>query len=233
MVRWNRKHCGAGRARRWRSGWDDRPSNGIGTEPKAPRTLLKRRKVFGRVRGASYATQHRRHPVEPRPGWVARLAEAARRPAPAPERRLALPKAASYYAGQLGRRAWPIPPVGPPPSELRRACTSERPDASDRAGRCPARLDTRPDVGPDRLDTPTTAVERVSRPQRAPSRPSAGPSTSHGNSPTGSDNCGDPDHRGGAEMGHPIGPRSLRQFRSALTLQGGGADGDPSHLTRR
>ena len=119
MVRSNRKCRGAGRARRRRrSGWDDRPSNGIGTEPKAPRTLLKRRKVFGRVRGASHATQHRRNPVEPRPGWVARLAEAARQPAPAPERRLALPKAA-YSPGQLGRRAWPIPPVGPPPSELR------------------------------------------------------------------------------------------------------------------
>ena len=41
----------------------------------------------------------------------------------------------------------------------------------------------------------------VSPSQRAPSRPSSGPSTSHGNSPPGSDNCWDPDHRR-AEIGH-------------------------------
>ena len=34
------------------------------------------------------------------PGWAERLAEAARRPAPAPERRLVLPKAPDYYAGR-------------------------------------------------------------------------------------------------------------------------------------
>ena len=38
--------------------------------------------------------------MEPLPGWAERLAEAARRPAPAPERRLALPKAPDYYAGR-------------------------------------------------------------------------------------------------------------------------------------
>ena len=38
--------------------------------------------------------------MEPLPGWAERLAEAARRPASAPERRLVLPKAADYYAGR-------------------------------------------------------------------------------------------------------------------------------------
>lgn len=38
--------------------------------------------------------------MEPLPGWAERLAEAARRPAPAPERRLVLPKAPDYYAGR-------------------------------------------------------------------------------------------------------------------------------------
>ena len=38
--------------------------------------------------------------MEPLPGWAERLAEAARRPAPAPERRLVLPKAPDYYAAE-------------------------------------------------------------------------------------------------------------------------------------
>ena len=38
--------------------------------------------------------------MEPLPGWAERLAEAARRPASAPERRLVLPKAATYYAAE-------------------------------------------------------------------------------------------------------------------------------------
>ena len=92
--------------------------------------------------------------MEPLPGWAARLAEAARRPVPAPKRRLALPKAASYYTGQLWRRALPIPPVGPPPSELRRASTSKRPDRLDRAGRRPRSL--RP-VAPRLARTAATA----------------------------------------------------------------------------
>ena len=36
---------------------------------------------------------------------------------------------------QLWRPALPVPPAGPPPSELRRALTSERPGASDPTGR--------------------------------------------------------------------------------------------------
>jgi len=38
--------------------------------------------------------------VEPLPGWAERLAETARRPVPAPERRLVLPKAPDYYAAE-------------------------------------------------------------------------------------------------------------------------------------
>ena len=38
--------------------------------------------------------------MEPLPGWAERLAEAASQPASAPERRLVLPKAATYYAGR-------------------------------------------------------------------------------------------------------------------------------------
>ena len=38
--------------------------------------------------------------MQPLPGWAERLAEAARQPASAPERRLVLPKAADYYAGR-------------------------------------------------------------------------------------------------------------------------------------
>ena len=47
------------------------------------------------------------------------------------------PPPASY-----GGRAWPIPPAGPPPSELRRAIRRDRPGRSDLAGRRPARRDT-------------------------------------------------------------------------------------------
>ena len=114
--------------------------------------------------------------MDPLPGWAARLAEAARRPAPAPKRRLALPKAASHYTGQLWRRALPIPPVGPPPSELRRASTSNRPDRLDLAGRRPrSPRPVAPIVGPDRLDTPTRAVGRGSclRPDRLVRCPAA------------------------------------------------------------
>ena len=105
--------------------------------------------------------------MEPLPGWVARLAEAARRPAPAPERRLALPKAASYYTGQLWRRALPIPPVGPPPSELRRAITSERPDRSDLAGRRPRS----PDQSPRRPDRTASTRRQLAVGRRSCPRP--------------------------------------------------------------
>ena len=97
--------------------------------------------------------------MEPLPGWAAHLAEVARRPAPAPKRRLALPKAASYYTGQLWRRALPVPPVGPPPSELRRAIRHDRPALRTSLVAAPARPDPCPDAGPDRLDTPTIGRE--------------------------------------------------------------------------
>src|SRR5512135_6757 len=127
--------------------------------------------------------------------------------------RWTFPVASTRFAGiadrsklspwQIWRPALPVPPTGPPPSELRRAIRF---------------------VG--------VVEDRGFPSQRAPSRPSSGPSTPHGHSPTGSDPCWDPDHRARGD-GTPIGPRSLRQVSIALTLQGGGADGDPSHLTRR
>ena len=103
--------------------------------------------------------------MEPLPGWAARLAEAARRPAPAPKRRLALPKAASYYTGQLWRRALPLPPVGPPPSELRRASTSRHRTVWTSLVAAPARCDQWPQgwLGPPRQ--PTRAVGRRSCPR--------------------------------------------------------------------
>ena len=93
--------------------------------------------------------------MEPLPGWAAHLAEVARRPAPAPKRRLALPKAASYYTGQLWRRALPLPPVGPPPSELRRAARPAPGPFGPRWSPPPLAATSGPKVGSDRLDTPT------------------------------------------------------------------------------
>ena len=76
------------------------------------------------------------------------------------------PPPASY-----GGRAWPIPPAGPPPSELRRAIRRDRPGRSDLAGRRPARRDT-PTPGRGTRVLPPAGSARWC--PAAPSRPQPG-----------------------------------------------------------
>ena len=70
-----------------------------------------------------------------------------------------------------GGRAWPIPPAGPPPSELRRAIRRDRPGRSDLAGRRPARRDT-PTPGRGTRVLPPAGSARWC--PAAPSRPQPG-----------------------------------------------------------
>ena len=70
-----------------------------------------------------------------------------------------------------GGRAWPIPPAGPPLSELRRAIRRDRPGRSDLAGRRPARRDT-PTPGRGTRVLPPAGSARWC--PAAPSRPQPG-----------------------------------------------------------